>query len=156
MASAIVIPVPGGTDLELTDLVLDFNGTLGLDGHLLPGVEPLLRGLAASVQIHVLTADTHGTAEAALGGLPVTLHRIRVGADKQAFVQRLGRSGVAVIGNGRNDVAMLQVAALGIAVVGPEGAAGPALAAAHVVVGDICTALDLLTQPVRLTATLRS
>lgn len=156
VAAGIVVPVPGGVSLELTDLVLDFNGTLALDGRLLPGVEPLLRELAGVVRIHVLTADTHGTAEAALAGHPVALHRIRHGADKQAYVEALGSSGVAAVGNGCNDVAMFRVAALGIAVVGPEGAAAATLSAAGVVVGDICTALNLLLQPLRLTATLRA
>jgi len=45
--------------------------------------------------------------------------------------------------------------ALGIAVVGPEGAAGAAVGAADVVVTDIRTALDLLLRPRRLVATLR-
>jgi P-type E1-E2 ATPase len=155
MASRRVIPIPGGSALELADLVLDFNGTLGLDGGLLPGVEPLLRELAATLHIHVLTADTFGTAEAALAGLPITLHHIAHGDEKRSFVEQLGSAGVVAIGNGCNDVAMLQVAALGIAVVGPEGASAEALAVADVVVGDILTALGLLDHPRRLTATLR-
>ncbi|MFI5209465.1 MAG: ATPase P [Gemmatimonadales bacterium] len=156
MAAAIVVPVPGGVSLELTELVLDFNGTLALDGHLLPGVEPLLRSLAGLVRIHVLTADTHCNSASALAGLPVTLHLIRDGADKQAYVEALGSAGVVAVGNGRNDVAMLRVAGLGMVVVGPEGAAGEAIAAARVVVADISTALELLRQPLRLTATLRA
>jgi soluble P-type ATPase len=60
------------------------------------------------------------------------------------------------IGNGRNDVAMLEAAALGIAVLGPEGTAGGAVAAADVVARSVQEALALLTEPRALTATLRT
>jgi soluble P-type ATPase len=50
---------------------------------------------------------------------------------------------------------MLGEAALGIAVVGPEGAASASLAAADVVCGSILVALDLLLEPRALAATLR-
>ena len=44
-------------------LVLDFTGTLSLDGILIPGVAERLEALASSVLISVLTADTFGTAK---------------------------------------------------------------------------------------------
>jgi hypothetical protein len=50
---------------------------------------------------------------------------------------------------------MLERAALGIAVLGPEGLALSCLQAADVVVPDILAALDLLLFPRRLVATLR-
>jgi soluble P-type ATPase len=70
-------------------------------------------------------------------------------------VHDLGREGVVVIGNGRNDRLMLQNATLGIAVMQEEGAAPQALLAADVAVLDINSALDLLLHPLRLIATLR-
>lgn len=63
--------------------------------------------------------------------------------------------GVAAVGNGANDAAMLREAALGIAVLGPEGLAAEALLAADVLVRDVRDALDLLLQPERLVATWR-
>jgi soluble P-type ATPase len=60
------------------------------------------------------------------------------------------------IGNGRNDRLMLEEAGLGIAVVQREGAAVPTVLAADVLAPDILAALDLLTHPLRLLATLRS
>jgi soluble P-type ATPase len=62
---------------------------------------------------------------------------------------------VVAIGNGANDALMLEHAALGILVMGGEGAAVEALLRARVVVTDICEALDLLLFPKRLIATLR-
>lgn len=59
------------------------------------------------------------------------------------------------IGNGRNDVAMVKDAAIGIAVIGLEGAAGETIQATDVVVQEIKDALDLIANPHRLKATLR-
>jgi len=73
---------------------------------------------------------------------------------KRSLVERLGAERVVAIGNGANDAGMLQAAALGIAVLGPEGLAGEAWQAADVVAG-IHQALDLLLHPRRLVATLR-
>jgi len=50
---------------------------------------------------------------------------------------------------------MLRAAALGVAVVGPEGMAGKLAAAADVVVVRVEDALDLVLRPGRLAATLR-
>ena len=50
---------------------------------------------------------------------------------------------------------MIRLAALGIAVIRPEGCAGELIAAAKIVAGDILAALDLLRIPLRLKATLR-
>lgn len=154
----LVLDIPGFGALRLADLVCDFNGTLARDGRLVPGVAEALGGLAAGLRIHVVTADTHGGAAAALAGLPVALHVLPPGDQalaKRALVQRLGREGVVAIGNGRNDREMLAAAALGVAVLGPEGAAAPALLAADVVVKGPLDALGLLATPLRLVATLR-
>lgn len=155
----IALDVPGFAALRLHSAVLDFNGTLARDGRLLPGTAPRLRALAAKLALHVVTADTTGTAARALARLPVAVRILgstRQAAAKAAIVRALGAEGVVAIGNGRNDVAMLARAALGIAVCGPEGCAADALAAARVVCRDIRDALDLLLTPLRLTATLRA
>ncbi len=150
----MVFTIPGAGKLYLSELVLDFNGTLALDGRLLPGVKPRLVKLSKSLNISVLTADTFGTARTALKSLSVMIRTIRTGHDKKHFVQ--AQSGVIAIGNGRNDVEMIQEALIGIAVIGPEGCSVELLKAANLVVGDINSALDLFLKPNRLTATLRS
>jgi hypothetical protein len=40
------LSIPGFGDLRLVDLVSDFNGTLALDGRLLPGAADLIVALA--------------------------------------------------------------------------------------------------------------
>jgi soluble P-type ATPase len=155
----LALPIPGFKTLALEHLVLDFNGTLAVDGKLLAGVFERLRSLAAHLAIQVVTADTFGHAREALEGLPARLTVLEPGRQaqaKQALVQALGPDRVAAIGNGRNDRLMLQTAALGIAVTSLEGTAVEALVAAHLFVPSIREALDLLNAPLRLVATLRA
>lgn len=155
----IEIKIPGFRELRLRHLVLDYNGTLAQDGQLLPGVGDILRELAPDLQIHVITADTFGLAASQLAGLPVklTITPVESQADaKLAFVTGLGLDGVVAIGNGRNDRKMLQAAPLGIALIQKEGGSTETLAAADVASANILDALDLLRNPKRLIATLRS
>jgi len=68
----------------------------------------------------------------------------RVRANRRRSSGSLGGERAVAIGNGANDADMQRAAMLGIAVVGPEGLAGGALAAADVVVASINDALGLL------------
>ena len=153
--SPVAVQIPGGEALALEHLVLDLNGTLTDRGRLIDGVEERLRQLARVLSIHVATADTFGGAAAIAAQLGAEPHRIDSGEDKRTLVERLGPAATAAIGNGRNDVAMLRAAALGIAVVGPEGASAAALQAADLVAGSILQALDMLREPRVIQATLR-
>jgi soluble P-type ATPase len=151
--------IPGFGQLEIANLVLDFNGTLAVDGELLAGVKALLGDLARKLTVHVLTADTFGTARSQLEGVACRFSALPEGDQdlaKDRYVQQLGAGQTACIGNGRNDRRMLRSAALGIAVILGEGAAVESLLAADIVCTDIRDALALLTHPLRLTASLRS
>jgi len=155
---AIHLDIPGWESLRLEHLVLDVNGTVALDGEVLPGVAERLAALSASLTIHLVTADTQGRAAEIGAQLGVQLVRIEPGdepAQKRALVERLGAERVVAVGNGANDAEMLAAAAVGIAVLGPEGLVTVTLQAADVVVGRIEDALDLLLRPQRLVATLR-
>ncbi len=153
--AGIQVDMPDNRTLTLTHLLLDFTGTLSCDGVLLPGVDERLKKLGQKLNITVLTADTFGTAAKQIEGLPVSFHLIQTGRDKADFIAGLKSSGIAAIGNGRNDIEMVKMAALGIAVVGPEGCSGELVAVAKVVCRDILDALDLLFNPLRIKATLR-
>lgn len=153
------IEIPGFDRLTLEHIVVDFNGTLALDGHLLLGGREELKFLSREFKVHVLTADTHGTAAAQLDGLPVSLTVIPAEAQaetKLEYVRELGASRVVAIGNGRNDRLMLEAAALGIAVVQKEGAAVAAIQSADLVTPGVLDAFELLKHPRRLIASLRS
>jgi len=151
------VDIPGLGVLSIQHLVLDLNGTLTLDGRLLEGVRERLGALSGKVTIHVLTADTLGKARKICADLPVILEiigRENQVEEKSRYVKGLDR-GAAAIGNGRNDAGMLEKAALGIGVLGPEGACPKTLGSANVVVRDVNEGLDLLLSPDRLRATLR-
>ena len=155
----IDVDVPGHKRLQLEYLVLDYNGTLAVDGVLIDGVRDRLVSLSNRLKIHVVTADTFGKVQAGMAGIPCEVAILPPGdqaAGKLAFVRQLGSERVAAGGNGRNDRLMLEAAALGIAVILAEGAAVETVMAADVVFTDIVQALDFLDNPLRMTATLRS
>lgn len=153
------ISIPGGEPLVIRHLLLDYNGTLAEDGELLPGVAERLRRLADQLEIHVLTADTHGTVVDKLVGLPCRVTVIasdRQDQRKLDYLLEIGPEMTVAVGNGRNDVLMLRRALLGICLVQREGASSLALAAADVVAVDITHVFDMLINPPRLAATLRN
>ncbi len=155
----IDIAIPGYETLKLEHLVLGHNGTLACDGILIEGVKERLQKLAGHLQIHVLTADTFGKARAQLEDAPCELSILtdnNQDIGKIEYVRKLGPNQTVCIGNGRNDRYMLKHAVLGIAVMLAEGVAVEALKNADVICTDINDALDLLLNPLRLTATLRS
>ncbi len=155
----ITVDIPGYRLMQLEHLVMDYNGTLAVDGEIAPGVNQVLEALNPQMAIHVVTADTFGLAADRLAGLPVRLSVLPPGDQdvaKRTYVDELGYAGTVAIGNGRNDRLMLRHAGLGIAVILDEGAAFETLAAADVVCRGILPALELLVHPLRLTATLRS
>ncbi len=151
----IDLEIQGGTIRRFTDLVLDYTGTLSQDGVLLPGVAERLAGIATSLRITIMTADTFGMAADQTKGLPVDFKIIGTGIEKADAVSIKGGENVIAVGNGRNDVPMMSRAGLGIAVIGHEGASAELIRAVDVVVNDIRDALDLIVHPLRLKATLR-
>ena len=155
----IAIDIPGFRNLNLEHLVMDYNGTLALDGRLLPGVAEMLTRLAPKLDIHVITADTFGLVRRELKGLPIEISITPMEDQAEAklrYISELGIDSVVAIGNGRNDRKMLGTAALGIAVIQTEGSAAETLIGADVVSPGILEALELLLNPKRLIATLRS
>ena len=67
------IEIPGFKVLNIKYLVLDYNGTIALDGCIADAVKERLKNLSKELEIYVLTADTHGTAASMCEGLPVTI-----------------------------------------------------------------------------------
>lgn len=154
----LTLEIPGFGTLRADTLVMDLNGTLGLEGIPDQGVLDRLRDLSGTLDLFVLTADTHGRARDLPTDFGLKVERLERGGEdgqKRDFVARIGRDRTIAVGNGANDTLMLQEAAVGICVIGEEGAAGRALQSADIVVHHIHHALDLLLKPTRLLATLR-
>jgi soluble P-type ATPase len=114
-----------------------------------------LKALGEHLSLHALTAGTHGNIAELEQVLGFPLHLITSGEDKLHYVQQLGPAQVIAFGNGMNDVGMLRVAAIGVAVLAGEGAAMSALHAADVLALGPIDAIELVLHPKRLVATLR-
>ena len=154
----IHIAIPGMGSYEVEHLVLDLNGTIALDGRIIEGVEERLEKLRQNLDITVVTADSNKNAARLLGDLPVPIRIIgkaREDDQKLGVLLEKGKNRAVCIGNGRNDVSMLRESAIGICVLGGEGASAEAMVASNLVVPTINDALDLLLKPHRLRATLR-
>lgn len=152
------IEIPGYKTLELKYLVLDYNGTIALDGSIPESVKERLCSLAQELEIYVLTADTHGTAKQMCEGLPVKIMTFPSDSamyEKQRILSELGKEQCVAIGNGRNDILMCQGAELSVVIVGKEGACSKLISETDVCVTSIEDGLDLLLLPKRLIATLR-
>ncbi len=152
------VSIPGYGRLVIEHVVMDFNGTIAVDGILREGVRERIVRPARCCHVHVLTSDTRGTAARELAGLPVSLGIYGTedaGACKGAFVGALDASVCACIGNGSNDTSMFATAALSIAVLETEGLYAPLLTSADMLVKSSVDALDLLLDERRLISGLR-
>ena len=152
---AMTIAIPGREPLELSFLLLDVNGTLSERGALLPGVAERLETLRDRLEPRLLSADTFGTLPSIADQLDVPALTTATAGEKLSVLRELGPERCIAIGNGSNDASLLAAAAVGIAVIGPEGASAAALSAADLVCASVLDALDLLAEPRALAATLR-
>ena len=152
------IEIPNKKSITTNHLVLDYNGTLAIDGTPIEGVSVLLAKLAQRLTIHVITADTFGTVSRYFAN--TNIHLKIIGGKEQAkqkaeFINSLNPKTAIAIGNGANDGQMLKTASLGIAIIQAEGASLQAITNADIVCTSIIDALSLILNPLRISATLR-
>jgi soluble P-type ATPase len=155
----LCLDIPNEERMLIEHVILDFNGTIAIDGKLIPGVAQRIEELSSLVTIHVITADTNGTAGSELEKVRCTLKIIgQNGQDraKLGYAKNLGLGKLVAIGNGSNDCLLLKEAALGICVIQVEGAAVKSMQAAKIICVDCNDALELLLRPHRAIATLRN
>jgi P-type E1-E2 ATPase len=154
----IKFEIPGVKTIQAEHLVLDYNGTLAVDGTLISGACEMLNGLSEKINIYVITADTFGKAAQNLKNVKCSL-KVISGNDqtqqKNEFIHSLGKDSVIAVGNGANDALMLKNSAIGIALIQKEGACANTVFSADIVCTSIIDALELLNNPLRITATLR-
>ncbi len=151
----IQIDIPNRGTITLQHAVFDVNGTLAIDGVPIPGVANALRSLSALLSIYLLTAGTHGNLATLEQEYGHSLTIIQNGEQKAAFVQQLGPENVIAFGNGANDIPMLRLAVIGVAILASEGMATGVLQAADIVTTSPLDAIQLVLNPKRLMATLR-
>jgi len=89
----IKIEIPGQKTINAKHLVLDYNGTIAIYGLVMKDVPEMLAKLSVHLNLHVLTADTFGTAQKELKELPITIKILEPAKqDKQKlnYVKNLG------------------------------------------------------------------
>lgn len=143
---------------NIKHIVLDYNGTLAKDGILKEDAKRLLPLLAQQYTLHVITADTFGSVKKELKNFDLHVKVLQSDdhtLEKEAYIRTLHVKECAAVGNGNNDVRMLQEAAIGICLIGDEGCSTKTLLASDIVCKSLSEALELFLYPKRLIATLR-
>lgn len=156
----ITINIPGYKEVEVRNVVFDYNGTIAEDGTIPNEVREKIKELSKKgVNIFIVTADTYGTVAKECMGLPVKVEifdKENASEDKKNIVKNLGEENTVTIGNGRNDAEMFKSSVVSIAVIGREGCFSKTLLEADIVVSSIVDAIDLLIKKDRMKATLRT
>jgi len=153
----IAIQRPRQEPLEVEFILLDFEGTLASDRRVHPKAKDKINLLSKRTKIYILTKGERELVEEVLKKVKAEVIYLKEGEASQRkldLLRELGAAKTVAIGNGVDDVLMIEEAGLGICVIGKEGAAGEAIEKADVVVTDILDALDFLLKPFRQKATL--
>ncbi|MDY0234778.1 MAG: HAD family hydrolase [Gudongella sp.] len=155
----LLYEIPGRDNIEIENVVLDYNGTIAIDGKLIDGAKELINILAEHVDIYILTADTYGTVEKECGdinGEIMTFPKENAGESKKKIVEKLGGQRTICVGNGYNDIPMFEEAIISIAVIEGEGVSGKLLSNASIVVRNIIEGINIILNKNMIKATLRN
>jgi len=154
----LLIVIPGRELINVTHVILDFNGTIAVDGKLINGVADKINQLSEDVSFTIVTADTYGTVKNELLGVNCQLVNLSQDGqfkDKLDVLMSLGKDNTVCVGNGFNDRIVLKESILGISILQEEGLCIDALIAADMVCKSIHDALSCLENTSRISATLR-
>ena len=155
----MIIKIPGREDLEIKNIVFDYNGTVAIDGELIEEVSKNINELSSKFKFYVITADTYGTVQKELENTKcevIVIDKSEQDICKLNFVKELGSEFTLSVGNGRNDKLMLKETALGIGILQEEGICTETLLNSDIVVNSILDVFGFLKDSNRLIATLRN
>lgn len=155
----IIYEIPGREDIEIKNIVFDYNGTIAINGKLIIGVKEKINLLAKEVNIYILTADTYGSVEKECKEIEakvLTFPKENAGGSKKEIVEKLGAENTICLGNGFNDIPMFKESILSIAVIEGEGASGKLLNQADIVARSISEAINIIGSKNMIKATLRN
>jgi soluble P-type ATPase len=170
----ITIQRPGQSNLEVEFILIDFEGTLASDRRVHPKAKDKINLLSKRVKIYIfvnppippfdkggrggiLPKEEKERVEEALRKIKAEIVYLTEGEASQKksdLLRQLGQAKTVAIGNGADDVAMIEEAGFGICVLGKEGTFSEAMKKADVVFLNILDALDFLLRPLRQKATL--
>jgi soluble P-type ATPase len=153
----ITMERPGQEPLRIEYILIDFEGTLAVDRRVDPKAKDKMNLLSRRTKIYVLAQGQDQVAEEVLKKVTAEVVHLKEGESslgKLSLLNELGPQRTVAIGNGLDDVAMVENAGLGICVISREGTASEMLEKADLVVANILDALDFLLKPMRQQATL--
>lgn len=146
----------GESEYNLSEIVLDLNGTLAVNGKFVKGVKQRIEKLKElGFTMYLLTGDQRGTAAEQAKSLGIQVIITPTGKEKEAFTKTLKKKSLVAIGNARIDIGTFKHASLRIATVQSEGIHAQILKHVDIVVPSINSALDLLINPDIFCATMR-
>ncbi len=154
------LEIPGWGKLSIKNLLLDFNGTLALDGKVDEQALFLCSKVVGKYHLkpYIITAATNPVSKEVIDLIKPELIVIRPGNEawqKLTVLLELGANETATAGNGANDKLMLSCSALGIAVFDGEGAVPGVLDSADIVVKSTVELFELFVYTKRIIGTLR-
>jgi len=153
----ITLQRPGQVALEIDSILIDFEGTLASDRRVHPKAKDKINLLSKRAKIYILTKEEKEHAEEVLKKVKAEIIYLTEGESSQKkldLLRQLGANRTVAIGNGVDDVPMIEEAGFGICVLGKEGTFPEAIKKADVVFMNILDALDFLLKPLRQKATL--
>ena len=153
------VNIPGKEEIEIQNIVFDYNGTIAIDGKLIEGIKKSINELSNSFKFYVITADTYGSVEKELADTKCEIIKISKSSQdvsKLDFIKSLGSSTTLSVGNGRNDKLMLKESILGIAILQDEGLCTETLLNSDILIKSIFDVFSFLKDENRLIATLRN
>ena len=153
----ITIQRPDQDNFEIDFILIDFEGTLALDRRVHPKAKDKINLLSKRTKIYILTKEEKECVEEALKKVKselIYLSEENSSQQKLDWLHQLGATRTVAIGNGIDDISMIEEAGLGICVLSKEGTSSEAMKKADVVFMNILDALDFLLKPFRQKATL--
>lgn len=155
----MLLDIPGRDQLQISNVILDFNGTIAIDGRLIEGVKEKINSLSSEFSFYVVTADTYGTVAKELGDVNCKIINLSQSVEfnnKLDVLMSLGKNETLCVGNGFNDRVVLKECVLGISLLQEEGLNIEALMASDFVCKSILDLFSCLETPNRIKATLRA
>ncbi|MBM4307009.1 MAG: ATPase P [Deltaproteobacteria bacterium] len=153
----ITLQRPGQTPLEIEYLLIDYEGTLAIDGRVHPKAKDKINLLTKRISVYILAKSEQVKVEERLRNVKAEVFFLTEGeasGEKLNLLRRLGPEKTVAIGNGMDDAPILEEAGFSICVIGRVGASGETIKRADMVVTDILDALDFLLKPLRQKAAL--
>ena len=153
----ITLQRPGQAALEIDFILIDFEGTLASDRRVHPKAKDKINLLSKRAKIYILTKEKKEHVEEVLKKVKAEIIYLTEGESSQKkldLLRQLGPTRTVAVGNGVDDVPMIEEAGFGICVLGKEGTFSEAMKKADVVLMNILDAFDFLLKPLRQKATL--